>query len=43
MEEKMDKISQCFGFIHQSYLMKAAIYCECGEMLTMAKTLEEYG
>lgn len=40
--EHMDSINQSFGFIHQSYMLRAGIYCSLGEMASMARVLDEY-
>ena len=40
--EHMGSINQSFGFIHQSYMLRAGIYCSLGEMASMARVLDEY-
>lgn len=42
INEKMNSISQCYGFIHQSFLLKSAIYNYLGEIVSSAIVLEEY-
>ncbi len=42
IKNRMDSINKAFGFIHQSTLARAAIYCEQGEYLAMANVLDEY-
>lgn len=42
LNEKMNSINQCFSIIHQSYILKAAIYCQQGELATMINVLDQY-
>ena len=42
IREKISNINQSFGFIHQSSLLRAAIYCNQGELPAMSTVLEEY-
>lgn len=42
IQSRMDSINKAFGFIHQSTLARAAIYCEQDEYLAMANVLDEY-
>jgi len=42
IDEKMQSINKSFEFIHQASLMRAAIYCEQGELKAMTTVLSEY-
>lgn len=42
IQGKIDSINKAFGFIHQSTLARAAIYCEQNEYIAMANVLSEY-
>lgn len=42
IDEKMSNINKSFEFIHQASLLRAAIYCEQGEMKAMTTALGEY-
>lgn len=42
IKERMDTINQCFGYIHQSIMLRAGIYCDIGELSTMSRVLNEY-
>ena len=42
IQGKIDSINKAFGFIHQSTLARAAIYCEQNEYVAMANVLSEY-
>lgn len=42
IDAHMSVINQCFGFIHQSALMRAAIYCEQKELTAMSCVLDQY-
>lgn len=42
IDEKMSNINKSFAFIHQATMLKAGIYCEIGELSSMATVLEEY-
>lgn len=42
IRSRMDNINRCFGFIHQSAMLKAAIYCDMNELKSMAIVLNEY-
>lgn len=42
INERMDRINQCFSIIHQATLLKAGIYCKEGEMLATGIVLQEY-
>ena len=42
IKSRMDNINRCFGFIHQSAMLKAAIYCDMNELKSMAIVLNEY-
>lgn len=39
---RMSNINQSFAFIHQATLLRAAIYCNLGELPVMSTVLEEY-
>jgi hypothetical protein len=43
IDEQVAIIHQCFGFIHQSYLLKAAAYAALNEKEAMGQCFEEYG
>ena len=40
--ERMKRINQGFAFIHQATMLRAGIYCDIGELASMAHVLEEY-
>lgn len=40
--QHMNSINQSFAFIHQATLLRAGIYCDIGELASMAQVLEEY-
>lgn len=42
IDEKMTGINKAFDFIHQASLLRAAIYCQQGEMKAMTTVLSEY-
>lgn len=42
MNEKINDINKAFSAIHQATLMKAAIYCQCGEINAMTSVFNEY-
>ena len=42
IDAHMTVINQCFYFIHQSALMRAAIYCEQKELTAMSCVLDQY-
>lgn len=42
MNEKIKNINKAFLAIHQATLMKAAIYCQCGEINAMTSVFNEY-
>lgn len=42
IDEKMMNINKCFEFIHQSALLRAAIYCQQNELIAMTTVLEDY-
>lgn len=42
IEQKMQNINQAFAYIHQSFILRAAIYCRQGEPEAMAAVLKEY-
>lgn len=42
IEKRMQSIHQSFGFIHQSTMLRAGIYCEQGEVAAMSTVLGEY-
>ncbi|MBR1709522.1 MAG: hypothetical protein IJ719_11945 [Clostridia bacterium] len=42
IDEKISNIHRSFGFIHQSMILKAGVYCELGEMQAMTQVLSEY-
>lgn len=42
IEEKMRSINECFPAVHRAFMAKAAIYCERGELASMAAALESY-
>ena len=42
MNEKINNINKAFSTIHQATLMKAAIYCQCGEINAMTSVFNEY-
>lgn len=42
IDEKMSNINKSFEFIHQASLLRAAIYCDQGEMKAMTVALGEY-
>lgn len=42
IDEKMENISQSFKYIHQSSILRAAIYCEQGELSAMTYVLNDY-
>lgn len=42
MNEKINNINKAFSAIHQAMLMKAAIYCQCGEINAMTSVFNEY-
>lgn len=42
MNEKINNINKAFSAIHQATLMKAAIYCQCGEINAMTSVFNEY-
>jgi len=42
IREKMDSINRAFPVIHQATMLRAAVYCNEGELTTMATVLEEY-
>lgn len=39
---RMNSINQSFAYIHQAMMLRAAIYCDIGELGSMARVLEEY-
>ena len=42
IDEKMTNINNCFEFIHQSALLRAAIYCQQNELIAMTTVLKDY-
>lgn len=42
INERMANIHKSFEFIHQSSMLRAAIYCQQNEMLAMTTVLDEY-
>lgn len=40
--EHMNNINKSFAFIHQATMLRAGIYCDLGELGSMASVLEEY-
>ncbi|MCF0131485.1 MAG: hypothetical protein HUJ71_07130 [Pseudobutyrivibrio sp.] len=42
IDERMSSINKAFEFIHQASLLRAAIYCDQGEMKAMTTALGEY-
>ena len=42
MNEIINNINIAFSAIHQATLMKAAIYCQCGEINAMTSVFNEY-
>ena len=42
IDEKMTNINKCFEFIHQSALLRAAIYCQQNELIAMTTVLKDY-
>lgn len=42
IDEHMNKINQSFAFIHQATMLRAAIYCNQGELAAMSAVLDEY-
>lgn len=42
MNEKINNINKTFFAIHQAALLKAAIYCQCGEISAMTCVFNEY-
>ena len=40
--EHMNNINQSFAYIHQSTMLRAAIYCDSGEYASMARVFDEY-
>lgn len=42
MNEKINNINKAFSAIHQAMLMKAGIYCQCGEINAMTSVFNEY-
>ncbi len=40
--EHMNNINKSFAFIHQATMLRAGIYCDLGELSSMASVLEEY-
>ena len=42
IQKRMQSIHQSFGYIHQSTLLRAGIYCEQGEVAAMSAVLGEY-
>lgn len=42
IDEKMTSINKSFEFIHQASILRAAIYCDQGEMKAMTTVLAEY-
>ena len=42
MSQKINNINKAFSAIHQATLMKAAIYCQCGEISAMTSVFNEY-
>lgn len=42
IEKKIQNIHQSFGFVHQSAMLRAGIYCEQNEIGAMATVLGEY-
>lgn len=43
IREHMTSINRCFDLIHRSFLLKAGIYYERGEVQAMLSTMDEYG
>lgn len=43
IQDRMMNINRCFDVIHRSYLLKAGIYYERGELQAMLSTMDEYG
>ena len=43
IQERMININKCFDVIHRSYLLKAGIYYERGEIQAMLSSMDEYG
>lgn len=42
IEDKMRSINECFPAVHRAFMAKAAIYCERGELASMAAALGSY-
>lgn len=42
IDERISSINKSFEFIHQASMLRAAIYCEQGEMSAMSAVLSEY-
>lgn len=42
IDKKMSSINKGFEFVHQASILRAAIYCEQGEIKAMMKVLSEY-
>lgn len=42
INEKINNINKSYCYIHQAFILKAAIYCDMGEITAMTKVLEEY-
>jgi hypothetical protein len=42
IDSRMDSINQSFGYIHQNFMLRAAIYCNEGELSSMSVVLNEY-
>lgn len=43
IQERMQSINKCFDIVHKSYLLKAAVYYDRGEIPAMLSSLDEYG
>lgn len=42
LTERMNKINRSFAYIHRATMLRAGIYCDIGELSSMARVLEEY-
>lgn len=43
IQDRMMNINRCYDVIHRSFLLKAGIYYERGELQAMLSTMDEYG
>lgn len=43
IQSRMASINQSFEAIHRSYVLKAAVYCDLGEVKAMLDTIQQYG